>query len=168
MRILFFLTIFCTSLSFAADKNLKKGDWLIGGAAGYQKVVSSSEAFYIVLGPKYFIMDALSVGIYGRFQKQPSLLESLELGPSVRYFLYEMEEWAFYLDQSVAHKYYMIDLIGTRVENGLIGISSIGASYFFNSSVSFGPSFSYSYKLGSSNLTGLESRRFDLNFSVYF
>lgn len=169
--------LFSTSL-FAAtrsEKNIKEGNWIIGGSGSYEKIAGNAEAYFLGLGPSYFIFDQLAIGLEGFYQKTNSLsqsavsVESVEVGPTVRYFFYDCGDWASYINQSFLHKYRMLrfsSFPGTA-ENGAIATTSVGILYFMSSSIASGPSLSYSYELGNSELTDIESIRLGFSFSIY-
>jgi hypothetical protein len=150
---------------------LTEGHWQVGGGFGWSTTkmkYSDSNLQTFALAPQleYFAMDNLSVGGTLRYYSYTgggsTSTSSVGIGPSATYYFHQDGNTAFYGAQGVTFTKYSDDS-----KTYSVGVTTLGAKYFFAPQAAFGVGLSHSYALSSDQSFQNETALIG-NFSFYY
>lgn len=167
---------FATTSFAASDMNIKAGNWQMAGSlavnstspadqpvnASLSDTYSSYMTVAVAATPLYFVMDHLGVGLDlayamtgerkytpagGVERKTANSLTAYSVGPSLKYYFYTMDKFAFYVGDSFLFSKISQDAIAPTVTRAYPMIMSnqfrLGFNYFLTPAVSFGPALQF-------------------------
>jgi len=143
-------TILFLALSFSANSQITKGNWMLGGDANFyysNTSISTSSNYSIFINPNigYFIKDRLAIGSQLGISFNDSST-SLSLNPFIRYYLLKQDKKINYFTEA-GFGYGAIFSKNTNSTYKTIGYNIKAGSVFFLNDV-IGLEFSLKYLYG--------------------
>jgi hypothetical protein len=141
---------------------ITKGHAEVGGG-GYYQTAAEGSGWILDLNPKveYFILNRFSVGGTVRYVDGSLIDNTVEIGPSVTYYLTHTSNWAVSVDQSIRYA------LPEEGDNYIAGETGLAFDYFFTESIALGPEVKALYFFNGDDDAPGDATRFLVNFSLF-
>lgn len=157
---LFLICLFSsTAWAQRTDSTLEAGTWRLGGGAAITYAAATGRVIRLTPDFEYFVWENVSFGLAGEL----TFLEtstSTGVGPLASWAFWNPKPWSVFLSQGFRQ-------FGSQSFEYWVSYSKLGARYFLNPFIAFGPELVYAYRLATRDIPSDSNTGIVFYFSIF-